>query len=105
MGMYDESWCSGCGRSITYTEEEGAQCGDCVDIDFHEFRKGQFVKANMLIEYMNLHLISLNQDKDETILSVGDDSIDWHFITGQIEATKHLMSVANDILLSTNERI
>jgi hypothetical protein len=46
-----------------------------------------------LIEYMNIHLISLNQDLDkdyntETLIN----------IQGQIMATKHFMSVANDIL-------
>jgi len=101
MGMYDESWCSGCGRSITYTEEEGAQCGDCVDIDFDEFRKGQSAKALTLINYMTLHLVSLIQDLDK--LHSSDDT--FKFIEGQIEATEHLMSVAYDILLSTNERI
>jgi len=42
---------------------------------------------------MNIHLISLNQDLDEdynteTLIN----------IQGQIMATKHFMSVANDIL-------
>lgn len=101
MGMYDESWCSGCGRSITYTEEEGAQCGDCVDIDFHEFRKGQSTKANQLIEYMNIHLISLGQDYESLVVNTPE----WHIKRGEIKATQDLMSVANDILLSTNERI
>jgi hypothetical protein len=46
-----------------------------------------------LIEYMNIHLISLNQDLDEdynteTLIN----------IQGQIMATKHFMSVADDIL-------
>jgi hypothetical protein len=46
-----------------------------------------------LIEYMNIHLISLNQDLDEdynteTLIN----------IQGQIMATEHFMSVANDIL-------
>jgi tryptophanyl-tRNA synthetase len=29
MGMRDESWCNGCGTSVTYTEEEQSYCGDC----------------------------------------------------------------------------
>lgn len=46
-----------------------------------------------LIEYMNIYLISLNQDLDEdynteTLIN----------IQGQVMATKHLLSVANDIL-------
>lgn len=55
--------------------------------------------TNEFIEYMKLHLISLEQDKDETIATVGDESIDWHFVEGQIVATKHLMSVASDMIL------
>lgn len=51
------------------------------------------LEFNKLIEYMNIHLISLNQDLDEdynteTLIN----------IQGQVMATKHLLSVANDIL-------
>ena len=50
-----------------------------------------------LIEYMKIHLISLNQDL-ETIEkeSLLDDSVDWHFANGQIKATEHLLEVANE---------
>ncbi len=50
-----------------------------------------------LIEYMQLHLVSLNQDL-ETIEkeSLLDDSVDWHFVNGQIKATEHLLEVANE---------
>jgi hypothetical protein len=57
---------------------------------------------------MKLHLISLNQDYDkfydeylntrEYDISKIDD------IKGQIVATEHLLSVATDIMNSTNER-
>jgi hypothetical protein len=35
MGMYDESWCNSCGKSIPYTEKEDyeAYCGECAFID------------------------------------------------------------------------
>ncbi len=58
---------------------------------------------NQLLEYMKIHLISLNQDL-ETIEkeSLLDDSVDWHFANGQIKATEHLLSVADDILMSSN---
>ena len=51
------------------------------------------LEFNKLVEYMNIHLISLNQDLDEdynteTLIN----------IQGQIMATEHFMSVANDIL-------
>ena len=50
--------------------------------------------TNQLIEYMKLHLISLNQDLDP--LDKSDN--DLIYIRGQIEATEHLMSVATDIM-------
>ncbi len=61
-------------------------------------------KSSYFLEYMKLHLISLEQDKELIEkTSLKDDSIDWHFIQGQIEATSHLLSVATDIMNSSNE--
>ena len=57
-------------------------------------------KSSIFLEYMKLHLISLRQDLDP--LDKSDNEI--LFIQGQIEATRHLLSVANDIMNSTNER-
>jgi len=54
---------------------------------------------NQFIEYMKIHLISLNQD-----LEMNPESINVIDIPGQIEATRHLLSVATDIMESTNER-
>jgi hypothetical protein len=48
---------------------------------------------NQLVEYMNIHLISLNQDMDKD-LNV-ESKIN---IQGQIMATEHLLSVATDIM-------
>lgn len=31
MGMYDESWCNGCGTSVAYSDEEQTFCGDCAE--------------------------------------------------------------------------
>lgn len=38
MGMYDESWCNSCGKSIPYTDKEDyeAYCGECASIDVVE---------------------------------------------------------------------
>jgi hypothetical protein len=48
---------------------------------------------SQLIEYMNIHLISLNQDLE------GDYNVESKInIQGQIMATEHLMSVATDIM-------
>ena len=55
------------------------------------------------IEYMSIHLISLNQDYekfyDEYLNTREYDSSKIDDIRGQIKATKHLMSVASDMIL------
>jgi hypothetical protein len=58
---------------------------------------------------MKLHLISLNQDKDkfqiDYVDNENDDAIDEIvYLNGQILATEHLLSVATDIMNSSNER-
>ena len=50
-------------------------------------------KSSQFLEYMKLHLISLNQDMDKD-LNV-ESKIN---IQGQIMATEHLLSVATDIM-------
>jgi hypothetical protein len=58
---------------------------------------------------MKLHLISLNQDYDkfydEYLNTKEYDSSKIDDIKGQIVATEHLLSVATDIMNSTNERV
>ena len=61
-------------------------------------------KSSVFLEYMKLHLISLEQDREEVVATVGDESVDWEFVSGQIHATQHLLSVATDIMNSSNER-
>ena len=56
-------------------------------------------KSSRFMEYMKLHLISLEQD-----LEKNPESINVIDIPGQIEATRHLLSVATYIINSTNER-
>jgi len=56
---------------------------------------------NQFIEYAKIHLISLNQDKEK--LSI-DDEYSRCVVAGQILATEHLLSVANDMMNSSNER-
>ena len=65
---------------------------------------------NQLIEYMKLHLISLEQDSEAIAKELEDvddiyDSADYERLevedistNGQIFATRHLLSVATDIL-------
>jgi hypothetical protein len=62
--------------------------------------------SKQLIEYMKIHLISLEQDKENVEQSsLGEDSIDWHYTVGQINLINHLLSVATDIMNSTSERV
>ena len=56
-------------------------------------------RSSAFIEYMKLHLLSLEQD-----LEKNPESINVIDIPGQIEATRHLLSVATDIMNSSNER-
>ena len=57
-------------------------------------------KSSYFLEYMKIHLISLEQD-----LESNPESINVIDIPGQIEATRHLLSVATDIMNNSNERI
>ena len=56
-------------------------------------------KSSYFLEYMKLHLISLNQDVEEDYSNETKIHLD-----GQIVATRHLLSVATDIMNSSNER-
>lgn len=65
-------------------------------------------KSSHFLEYMKLHLISLNQDYDQFY---DDYRVNSHYnkskidnIKGQMKATKHLMSVASD-MMSIDERV
>lgn len=61
---------------------------------------------------MNIHLISLEQDlekyesewKDDIAMNVDECLYSINYMNGLIESTRHLLSVANDIMNSTNER-
>ena len=56
-------------------------------------------KSSAFIEYMKIHLISLEQD-----LESNPESINVIDIPGQIYATELLLSVASDIMID-NERV
>ena len=56
-------------------------------------------KSSQFLEYMKLHLISLNQDMESH-----DNPETKIHLDGQIVATRHLLSVATDIMNSSNER-
>jgi hypothetical protein len=52
------------------------------------------------MEYMKIHLISLNQDLEDNYNVESKINIQ-----GQIMATEHLLSVASDIMNNSNERV
>jgi len=65
-------------------------------------------RSSKFIEYMKIHLISLEQDKEayqnKYVFDEDDDAIDYILgIDGQIEATRHLMSVALDIMAQSEK--
>jgi hypothetical protein len=54
---------------------------------------------NQLIEYMKLHIISLEQDLEAIGFATDElTNLKYHHVLGQVEATRHLLSVAEDIL-------
>ncbi len=59
-------------------------------------------KSSVFLEYMKLHLTSLEQDKESIS---PNDEYSRCVVAGQIEATRHLLSVATDIMNSSNERL
>ena len=71
-------------------------------------------KSSHFLEYMKLHLISLEQDQESisTKMEEMDPNckdydyldIEYNWLNGQIAATQHLLSVATDIMNSSNER-
>ena len=72
-------------------------------------------KSSQFLEYMKLHLISLEQDSErvqeamDAYSNYEDDAyreleIEDISLNGQYIATQHLLSVATDIMNSSNER-
>jgi hypothetical protein len=65
-------------------------------------------RSSTFIEYMKLHLISLNQDweaaKNGEPLNEDEYDPSDDYFQGATEATEHLLSVATDIMISSNER-
>ena len=51
-------------------------------------------RSSRFLEYMKIHLISLIQDLDK----LHSTEENFKFVEGQIQATKHLLSVATDIM-------
>jgi len=107
MGMRDESWCADCGKSQPYSPDD-VVCGSCTSEAYES-------RSNQLINYMKLHLISLEQDLEKLSTQMESmdpaskdfNELDFEFnnLSGQTIATRHLMSVASDILgIETEEK-
>ena len=104
MGMRDQSWCSSCGAGMLYTEDENVTCYRC---DQEEYNKLE-TRSSKFIEYMKLHMISLEQDweKARNNEPLKDDEYDPSddYFEGATDAVGHLLSVANDIMNTPIER-
>lgn len=74
MGMRDESWCAGCGCSITYTEDETAQCGTCERDDAIGFIEG-------IINYIENEK---NELEERLQLADGADPV-YNYLEGAVE--------------------
>jgi len=66
-------------------------------------------KSSKFLEYMKIHLISLNQDLEDALYIYRTNRDDHNvsnidYLNGQIVATRHLLSVATDIMNNSNER-
>ena len=65
-------------------------------------------KSSHFLEYIKIHLISLNQDledaKNNEPLNEDEYFESDAFYMGAINATEHLLSVATDIMNSPSER-
>ena len=106
MGMRDQSWCSSCGAGMLYTEDENATCYRC---DQEEYNKLE-TRSSKFMEYMKIHLISLEQDAEmlqDKMDSFTDDldSDEYRDLemedvinTGEMKATQHLLSVAEGMI-------
>ena len=106
MGLYDESWCADCGKSQPYSPDD-VICGECASEAYEK-------RSLQLINYMKLHLISLEQDSEELDRKIQENTSTWEAEeleimdisnNGKIFATRHLLSVASDILgIQTEEK-
>jgi len=106
MGMYDQSWCVSCGAGMLYTEDENVTCYRC---DQEEYNKLE-TRVSRFMEYIKLYVISLEQDADrlEELKQnfQGDyDSeeyenivLDDYYNTGELIASRHLLSVAQNMI-------
>lgn len=85
MGMRDESWCSGCGCSIPFVEDENSQCGTCERDDAIWFIEG-------VLRYIENQK---NELEERLTLADGADSI-VPYLEGAIEYTDLILLEIKD---------
>lgn len=96
MGMYDESWCSSCGKSQPYSDEE-VTCGECAQEE-----------SGKLINYMKIHLLSLEQDSEKINAEMNliedwgskeyrDLEIEDISLNGQMIGVSHILRYAKEL--------
>ena len=65
-------------------------------------RRVTLTKSSQFLEYMKIHLISLNQDLEDARENISLPDYEYFqsdaFYMGAIDATEHLLSVATDIM-------
>jgi hypothetical protein len=65
-------------------------------------------RSSHFLEYMKIHLISLNQDLEDARNNVPLNEDEYFesdaYYTGAIDTMEHILSVANDIMID-NERV
>lgn len=58
--------------------------------------------TNEFIEHIKLQLVDFKAFRDYIVETVGDESVDWEFVSGQIDATENLLLVAERMLVNEN---
>jgi hypothetical protein len=74
MGMYDESWCNGCGTSVPYSDEEQTFCGECAE---------EYTKSDIL-SFVKERIALLTEYRENEI-AVGENEI-HDYTSGAIDA-------------------
>jgi hypothetical protein len=84
MGLYDESWCSGCGTSQPYSKDE-VQCGECAtETTLSDVR---YIIKQRLDEYLP---ILDNINNIDGFLS-NDESSDQDWYQGYVDALEFVL--------------
>jgi hypothetical protein len=69
MGMRDESWCSSCGTSLPYSEDD-VECGECV--------------TEGILTFVKRRIVELTEYRDNEI-AIGEMQLD-DYTAGAIDA-------------------